>query len=113
MHKLYNIVGKYCLILDKSLQLQLTQLSKTLNPLHWRVREWQIFIKNLCLIAIAKSLLISIKLLKNIIDIQVIILMCFFFRNVYKLHIIIAGIHNAFSLPPSLYTFPTSKNIIT
>lgn len=107
-------MGKYCLILDKSLQLPLTQLSKTLNPLHWRVREWQRFIKNLCLIAIAKSLLISIKLLKNIIDIQVILNSnVFLFRNVYKLHIIIAGIHNAFSLPPFLYTFPTYKNIIT
>ena len=85
----------------QSQQLPLTQSSKKLNPLYWRVREWQIFIKNLCLIFIAKSLLLSIILLwKNIIDIQLLLTSnVFVFRNVYKLHIIIAGIHNAFSLP--------------
>lgn len=51
----------------QSQQLPLTQSSKKLNPLYWRVKEWQIFIKNLCLISIAKSLLLSIILLwKNI-----------------------------------------------
>ena len=63
----------------QSLQLPLTQSSKKLYPLYWRVREWQIFIKNLYLISIAKSLLLSIILsLKNIIDIRLILLMCLY-----------------------------------
>ena len=69
MHKLYNMWGNM-LDIRQSQQLPLTQSSKKLNPLYWRVREWQIFIKNLGLIFIAKSLLLSIILLwKNIIDI--------------------------------------------